>query len=232
MSRGPFYLPHRQHIALAAVCAGRTSSGTHAGILFRDRKRKKVRLLDFHLDGCVHVVDIDAPPEMAWAIPELDELELGEVSAYCKSMAMARPVPHLHYFFSITEATHLVETGGTYSLANAQGLTCSTFVLAVFQTLKLPLLLLPSWPLRPDDESAQRSLLGLLSRLRQRLSITIHQLINARAQLPCRRYRPEEVAAACVVGGHPTHFDQAAPAGTDFLMWLDGKTPGVRPTGP
>jgi hypothetical protein len=220
MSRGPLYLPASvDDIRHVAVCAGRTSFGVHAGILYRDSASDTVTFLDLSLEGVLSSTRAsNAPIALTWAIPQLDTLALGDAAAFCEQLAST--TPRIPYSFKLIESTRLIATGHEFSLKNANGLTCATFVLAVFQSIGLPLIDLPSWQHRPEDEQWQRRLMQYIAREGKAWGLSDTQIADRNAEIPCLRYRPEEVVGACLVGNHASHWDETVPAGADVLRWI------------
>src|SRR5262249_1482911 len=112
---------------------------------------------------------------------------------------------------------------GELMLVDGLGLTCSTFVLTVFESVHVPLLNFDSWQKREEDDARHRVLLE-----RMRKGIPEHNIppaspehIKAVAdQLPCIRVRPEEAAATGLFNDLPADFEQLAPAGAWILQQL------------
>jgi hypothetical protein len=99
---------------------------------------------------------------------------------------------------------------GEYLSAAGRGLTCATFVLALFQSIGIGLLALETWRVREED-------------IRWHLEIIVPQLESTsadpahvdevRRQSPCARFRPQEVVAAMTTDLLPVTFDYAEPVG-------------------
>lgn len=85
------------------------------------------------------------------------------------------------------------------------GLTCSTFILAVFDSVGFPLVEIETWVRRPDDAAVRTALLALLQRREDAGRIERGYTAKVRAESErCTRVRPEDVLAA-VIAPNPPH---------------------------
>ena len=108
-------------------------------------------------------------------------------------------------------------------LLDGLGLTCSTFVLTVFESVYLPLIDFDTWENRADDNERHDRLLE-----KMRDGIPAHGIPPAEPQhvsavaadLPCIRVRPEEVAAAGMSDSRRAAFLQAERGGRWILEIL------------
>jgi hypothetical protein len=90
-----------------------------------------------------------------------------------------------------------------------QGLTCSTFVLAVLSSVRINLVKLAEWPSRPADVARHKELLDLLD---GDPKVSRDHVAAVRAEVTCVRYRPEEVAGAASSPEPPVSFVVAQAA--------------------
>ena len=89
------------------------------------------------------------------------------------------------------------------------GLTCSTFVLAVFDSIGFPLVEVESWVERPDDAEVRAALLALLQGREDAGHIDHGYTAKVRAEAEhCTRVRPEDVLAAVIEPEPPHQFDK------------------------
>ncbi|CCD96501.1 hypothetical protein BRAO375_600074 [Bradyrhizobium sp. ORS 375] len=87
-----------------------------------------------------------------------------------------------------------------------KGLTCATYIVAVFRSLGFPLLLEETWPAdRPDDHAWQRAVLSLL----RRTGATEDYVEAAQTDVGAKRYRPAEVVGAATRAPWPVAFQDA-----------------------
>ena len=93
------------------------------------------------------------------------------------------------------------------------GISCSTFILAVFNTMGVMLLNEESWPVRKDDD------MKWYESLPQTLKDTA-PFLKGEVEAGVRRIRPEEVLGACACKV-PAHFDACRAHGEQLVTVLD-----------
>jgi hypothetical protein len=97
------------------------------------------------------------------------------------------------------------------------GLTCATFVLAVFHQAGLPLVRYDSWPVnRPGDAEWQESIVNLL----ERTGAAPEHIAKVKTEIGAVRYRPEEVAGAATSVSIPAEFPSASERAQEILLKL------------
>ncbi len=174
-------------IGPAAVALADGAVGLHTGILYRPAGDGTPRVLHlaFH-----HQLRSEPPSDgWRWVVPDLDAYDLEYVAALCRLIAdnpANRDVPYAFRFID----SGIAEDGSVLVGTSDRGLTCATFVLAIFRAVGVELLALDAWSTRPADVAAQERLLEYLEG-RDRAQ---HEAV--RSQVGCRRYRAEVVAAA------------------------------------
>jgi hypothetical protein len=112
---------------------------------------------------------------------------------------------------------------GELMLSDGLGLTCSTFVLTVFQSVRFPLVHFEGWQRREDDDARHEALLELMRRGIPESGIDpapLEHVARVKAELPCIRVRPEEAAATGLFNDLPAVFGQLAPAGEGVLAQI------------
>jgi len=192
--------------------------GLHIGLLYRSAKKKAHRAL--HLAWHRRLTDQSISEtvndknlrlcsfiEMA---ENFDPIELTLLAAHCSTLAR-RGREDLAYGFRYAGAFD--QTGKFTPAPRASGLTCSTFVVAIFDWAAVALIDHQTWLRRDNDEVYWRQLVGLLkeSGAEPAHIRAVHQEINS------VRFRPEEVAASCACQDRPVKFNVAEAAG-DALM--------------
>lgn len=109
---------------------------------------------------------------------------------------------------------------GSVTLGESLGLTCATFLLALFDAAQVKLLALGSWDTDrtaercDEDEAAQRQIV---------LHLRSHDPGHARLveqDVGCTRVRAEEVAAASGMTERPADFARVEPEGRSVLSRL------------
>lgn len=147
-------------------------------------------------------------------VPNLEREELDTITAICRLIHRRRihrgkwqPLP---YSFRYPQGAG-VDPTGEMLLGDGVGLTCSTLVLAVFETAKIPYLDPSGWVERPGDKSKQQE---LLKAMREGIpgfappAAPVH-IAKVEAELPCIRIRPEEVASAGMTDHRPIDYERA-----------------------
>jgi len=92
---------------------------------------------------------------------------------------------------------------------DGHGLTCATFVLAVFASHGFPLLKIEEWPEREDDREWHAHVLNML----HDHCATQEEIRAVKDERGCARFRPQEVAAAGAVDELPLRFEEARRIG-------------------
>jgi hypothetical protein len=185
----------------------------HIGLLHRgdDRHEPMMLHLAWHLD----LRNEPARADYVWVDPTIHERRAKQVAAFCRRVwrQNGKSIPyafsHPNDCFDPTTAQFLF---GKTKL----GLTCATFVLAVFHAVGLQLLDLDSWPTRPDDVEWQRNVLGLLS---ERGASADH-LRSVEAEPRAARFRPEETGGAAAHRPWPVPFAVAAEVGRQIVALM------------
>jgi hypothetical protein len=152
---------------------------------------------------------------------ELDEINRRTVVGLCRLIAgRSTKIP-----FGFTyNGVYFTGAGDYISHGAGHGLTCATFVMAVFATYNIPILKIDEWPKRPDDPGWQ---LGQVGHLQRRHGPFV---ADAAAQFIGEpRYRPEEVAAGTISREKPLTFAKAVALGRrisrDLLKSYSGAPP-------
>lgn len=94
------------------------------------------------------------------------------------------------------------------------GLTCATFVLALFKRCGVDLMKIDTWEKRPDDDALLTVMLGVAQEKDP------SHVARLRAEPKCVRYRPAEVASACAHAALPLHFVLAERSGASLQGYL------------
>jgi len=222
--RGELFHFTSQNITNLAVFIMRTDNGTHTGVLHRDRGTL------FVLDLLWHEALRSRPcrDEFACVVPNIDEDAKNDVAALCRLINTRQQNPDptrrylIPYAFRFGNNVRFNIQSGELMLGDGLGLTCSTFVLAVFESARVPLIDLNGWKERPKDEERHRS---LLEQMRSGIPPNIlpaepGHVQRVEKELPCIRVRPEEVAAAGMSDDPPANFYQVEAAGRWILSHL------------
>lgn len=208
---------------LGAVIKRTNGGGNHVGFLYKlDGEAPGVCHLAWHYD-----LRTGAPDDSyAWVQSGLDEANRTFIA-----LALADLAEHgtVAIPYSTTYEGDYFEPG-TLSYVRGEpgdGLTCATFVLAVFRAFGFELLDEGGWPARDSDDAWRRSVINLLEvhggghpDLRRH----IEELSSSTRGV---RYRPEEVAAGVGCNHIPMTYESIIPLRDQVLVALAGKGASV-----
>ncbi len=236
-SLGPVFLPAQlTKISHAAIAFTRNAIDdricSHAAILYRPRRNGPLKLLDLLSDGSVRSKELrpDRFLRYAWAIPQVPSTTLQSLSWFCEEVATRSA--DIGYWFEYGIDTTLYDDGTTISLSGSSiGLTCSTFVLSVFQMRSVNLLNLATWhdadaARKAEDGEYQKWLFDYLRRNIPAFGLS-PKVLGRIGNIPCVRYSPEDVIGACRIPQNPAEdfapvpFDNASAAGKEVRAWTD-----------
>jgi hypothetical protein len=191
------------HIPQAAILIRRTDLGTHTGVIYRDESGG-LRLLDFRLGG--EIVNLPWDGRHAHVLLSADEDALENLASLCRVIARRYSSHNPEHLFGFKRnPSAVVRPNGELYLGDSVGATCASFVLIVLDTAKIELVVSgPDWPHRPHTDDARHA--ALLPALQQLYQDPAY-IDRVRAELPCPRVAPEEVAGAAVCPTPPA--DQA-----------------------
>jgi hypothetical protein len=199
-----------QHVAVAI--RGLAGAQRHLGMLHRDGDSDSVLML--HLAWHHDLKNEPPKPSYLWVDPAVHPRRLTQVAAICRHIWRANQKGGIPYGFSPPNDCFDAETG-RYLLGPTQhGLTCATFVLAVFHIAGLQLVQYDTWPVSRDgDAEWQQRIVTLL----QQHGAPAKHIEAVSSELGSIRYRPEEVAGAATMSALPADFHTAAERGQRIL---------------
>src|SRR5262249_11543054 len=93
-----------------------------------------------------------------------------------------------------------------------KGLTCATFVIALFHSAGFPIIKRETWKHRSEDAAWQKKILALLQG-----SASSEHIKGATNDVGQFRYWPEEVAAAAVHNSPPLGFDECQVLAAEIM---------------
>jgi hypothetical protein len=207
-------------VPAAAVGVTITPQGFLHAVIFYASPQKTVFQCELTLGGTVVVQPVKASWKFAWTIPPLDLLILEQLADLCETVkASKQRVP---YGFKYTPTTFSTGTGTLRIGGDSIGLTCATFVMAMFLSVNVDLIDHQRWGARADDARWQEDVWIFAYQNGSCFGIPQHELDTNLAHLPCLRYRPEEVVAAARFPKkrHPITIDTAAPLGAELVAAL------------
>lgn len=171
----------------------RPNQFVHVGLLYRDQE-DEIRLS--HLAWHCHFMGKDTPDDSYfWLEPQLHEFIREQIAVYLQHIADQNEAGDIPY--SILYRAQSIDESGKYVPSGpGTGLTCATYLMAVFDALQIPLVEWPTWPAgRPEDQEWAQQILALLPCIQPPASDEHVEAQRAHIN-DVVRYRPEEVAAA------------------------------------
>jgi len=113
------------------------------------------------------------------------------------------------------------DTGDYLASPAGKGLTCATFIVAVFESLGYESPIdISTVPLRDEDVAWQRSLVRHMGQW----GASVTHLQAVANDIGCKRLRPEEVTAACLLEDWPVSYPRAEPKAAEILSDI-GRSP-------
>jgi len=199
---------------IALVIKAGAGTQRHVGILHKDPDdaRASVQLLDLRWHHEVGAQAPRLPSRYLWAVPSVEPEIAYVLAKLCKKIAdqYVRGDRRLAYALKYAGAT-FDRGAGIFMNEAGRGLTCATFVMAVFASHGAPLLHWAEWQPREEDRAWQAQ---VVQALRDCGADEGHvTAVNEEAQQGATRFRPEEVAAAGVCDTLPLGFTEAERIG-------------------
>jgi hypothetical protein len=225
MNDAPLVLPMPiDDIDHIAVAFGRSVRPfIHSGIIYRD-DRDSLLFLDLDLKGDISSDSLEAKraTRFAWTIPiGVSGITLEQIASLCQYLAEIKP--RVPYGFKYTPSVFRTEAGSIQfsTSGDSFGLTCATFVLCVFESHNVRLLKENEWDCRVDDENWQSAVYELMRNNGETFGIPQTEIDRNQGDIPCIRFRPQEVIAACRSREIPLGFHEAELLGNECLASLN-----------
>jgi len=149
-----------------------------------------------------------------WAAPDVEPERLSVVAGLCRLIwARFQKTKRFPYGLKFNAS---FDADGRLQLREGRGLTCATFVLAVFASAGITVVNERDWPVRKDDDEA------FLRDAERFASSELLAALREEIAKGCQRFRPEEVlgAFACVI---PAEFVAARTAADRLVGRLDAR---------
>lgn len=123
----------------------------------------------------------------------ISQLDVYRQYAVCAMCDLIKEEPNIPYGIFYLKTVFSKE--GKLCLGGGEvGLTCATFVLAVFRTCEIDLLDISTWLPREDDSKFQTKIMYHLSNGLQNGTVSKDHFDRVNKDVGCARFRPEEVA--------------------------------------
>ena len=188
----------------------------HIGILHRAPDSPEIKMLNL---AWHHQLRNEKPEEnYLWLKPGINPRRLKQLAAKCRLVWKRHRIGGVPFGFSPPSSFFDKKTGQFLIGFTKHGLTCATFVLAVFDLVGLKLVNYGSWPLgRPGDSDWQKDIVDKLSKTGAEQS----HIDAVRGEIGIARFRPEEVAGAALESRIPVDFKVAERRGGEVLDRLN-----------
>lgn len=188
-----------------AVC--RIRDGEHVGVLYRngdsEPARAGFRLL--HLAWHFDLRDEEFLGGYLVVVPSLSPVDSQVVAGLCRRVAKLRALNRIPYAFGLARDAGFDPDSGEWLFdGQGVGLSCSTFVTALFRSAFNPIIETSNWPTASEED--KRRHLQLLELTERSKDPSVRERArDLRANLNASRVRPAHVAGACL--------EEALPAG-------------------
>jgi hypothetical protein len=228
-----------QHTPVVGIVAGRCGEGTHTGIIYVHDGQLLIchQLWNYIFSNEPTQSLRFFPNGYIYSIPNLEPEQSNDIINWCRLISRRYIGPNIvgfgrgrgHAFpfaFRYDRDTTIVPPGspqaGTIILTReGMGLTCSLFVLAVFDRAGIRLVDVGNWQPRSDDAERHRNLIRALRGNHGGEPLTEEDFRDLEAQIDCVRIRPEELIAACTQNDRPSLFEPTSKIGEWILKMLD-----------
>ncbi len=194
------------------------STQRHIGVLHRESDSTEVNLL--HLAWHHKLINLPPSMEYLWVDPKIPSQRMRQVAAICRKVWKSNQ-GDLPYALSPPNDCFDRQTGKFLFGDTRLGLTCASFVLAIFDAAGLCLAQYETWPAsrsRPGDKEWQEEIVRQLKSSQSPDAAEHAEAVSN--EIGATRYRPEEVAGAALTSPLPADFTSAAEQAADILERL------------
>ena len=186
---------------------------THTAVFYRDAD-EKVWALHFGAPRLI-IRDDKHAKHFGWAIPcapEFDQDSLTLLADLCELIYNRyNNSQEILYGLRFSYDVKFGNYTGEIELGEMRGVTCATFVLAIFNSYGFRLLDIDSWEPRDEDVEWQHWISGVFH----------DHDPDIASEMPCLRFRPQEVVGTCMEATLDVPFQRAAIRGDEVLRNLD-----------
>ncbi|WP_461640270.1 hypothetical protein [Labilibaculum euxinus] len=169
-----------------------TDQQLHAGVIYRSEKNLNILHLAWHHDLKEEESIGNGFKNYFWVKPKIPIMRQHLLKARCKRIFENYSKNGFKYGLYYKNGTFTND--GTIKLDEAaSGLTCATFVLAVFASEGYNLLKTNEWPSRPEDKLWHDEVVSIL----KDHGVEPEHIKNVISEKGCARFRPEEVSLSC-----------------------------------
>lgn len=190
----------------------------HIGIIYRTIEKPQAMYEFLHL---AHHNKLQSNPlnlsKKLIIHSKLSPIIANQVSVLCRRVWQKNNITQIPYAFSKPTDIFGASTGELKLSQSKIGLTCATFVLAVYHAKQVPLVVFETWQLREEDEDFQRM---WVERWLPGSGASKEHIEAVRQEIPTIRVRPEEVAGSATEAPPPVVFDRAVELSQQIIQKL------------
>lgn len=164
----------------------------HCGIVYKYQNKFNAIHLAWHY-FLKHDGNPNCFPKYLFVKSNIHQYRQNSIAAMCRLILNLQneiPIPY-----------GLLYSGGSFTKegilcldSRENGLTCATFVLAVFKSCDIQLIDIDRWEQRDSDSEWHKSIIESLQRTKVCYNISDLHIENVNREVGCARFRPEEVA--------------------------------------
>jgi hypothetical protein len=201
---------------------------THVGMIYQQEDGTSV-LKYIHLAFHCKFENTEIDESCIFLVPNLSVVDLEIIAMRCRSIV--RNKPNIMYGFKYNCKCKFDNNGYLYP-SNGNGLNCSTFVLAIFNSVRVKLVNEPTWIHRSDDTARFSQLFGILkAHIEERYGNNMSHITHVgkiASDIKSLRIRPEETAGACMADKYPATYTQCEPNGKIVLKELSDRQDSLK----
>lgn len=207
----------------AAVVIKSTRVGRfHVGLAYRDGGKGRTLHLEWHK----RLADAPLDTSFGWVEPSADfnRSRARSLAGLCRLVATENESNSIPYGFAWPVEAFDEKTGKYKEDPSRAGLTCATFVLAIFDWASMPLVDIGTWPNeRPGDKEWQESIVEDLKKTNPPVDqVHIEAVMK---EIGAKRCRPPEVAAAFTRCPRQSTFTQVEDLSQDIANQVAARAP-------
>lgn len=202
-----------RHVAIAIAVV--RDCQNHVGILHKEEDLNDVKL--GHLAWHLQLKESPPKDSYLWIDPPIPTPRARQVAARCRQILRANKKGGIPYAFSPPNDCFDEQTG-SFLLGIARiGLTCATFVLAVFDAAGIRLADYNTWPQQRDGDAEWQKF--IIEQLEGNNASADH-IALIKNEVGAIRYRPEDAAGCAASDRLPCSFTVAGPLSLEILRQL------------
>lgn len=204
-----------ENLRIAGV--GVYEGARHIGVLCRDSVDKRLRFIHLAFHEDLRLED-NASKCILWVEARLEDEPAAVVAAQARRVYRRFQAGGVPYGFG-PYTGYFGPNGEIRWTTPGNGLTCATFVLAVFDSAGVRLVMGETWPTdRPEDKQFQKEMIELI---RNHASASEAHLKGMKADIGQVRFRVLEIAGAVSADAYPADFATSESLGRKLQTMIE-----------